>query len=373
MINQATILPANPGASYLRLKPEIEAAVDRVLKSGWYILGRENEAFEHEFAEYLNVAKTVGVANGTDAVELALRAAGINHGDMVITVSHTAVATVSAIERIGALPFLVDISPDTYTMNPIALESALKGSAKNARAVVPVHLYGHPANMDEILTISKKHNLIVVEDCAQAHGATYQNRRVGSMGHLAAFSFYPTKNLGAMGDGGAIATNDPALADRIRLLHQYGWRQRYVSEIPGLNSRLDELQAAILRVKLTHLDTDNSRRKKIATAYNQGLIGLPIHLPTTADHCEHVFHQYTIETNQRDALQQSLRNQGIGTSILYPVPIHLQPAYRDCFTGSSPLSCTESSARRILSLPIYPELDDEQIHSICEAIRMFFV
>jgi dTDP-4-amino-4,6-dideoxygalactose transaminase len=363
------ILSANPGAGYQRLKAELDAAVARVLQSGWYILGRENEAFEQEFAHYLGAAHALGVANGTDAVELALRAAGIGPGDLVVTVAHTAVATVAAIERIGARPYLVDISPATYTLNPAALQGAVAGPAKGARAVVPVHLYGHPADMDAILKIAHENKLTVVEDCAQAHGAFYRGRRTGTIGQLSAFSFYPTKNLGALGDGGAVATHDPALAERVRLLRQYGWRERYVSEIPGLNSRLDEMQAAILRVKLAHLDAANARRRQIAAHYSQGLAGLPLRLPTTAAGCEHVFHQYTIETDQRDALQQTLHKAGIGSAVLYPVPIHLQPAYRGRLQGADRLPCTEAAAGRILSLPMYPELEDEQIASVCRTIR----
>ena len=362
---------ASPHRSYLAHQEEIDAAVSRVLASGGYILGREGEAFEREFADYVGVAHAVGVANGTDAVELALRAAGIGPGDRVVTVSHTAVATVAAIERIGACPCLVDISPDSYTLDPVALRCALEGSARGARAVVPVHLYGHPADMEAILEIAQENKLAVVEDCSQAHGAVYRGRRVGSIGHLSAFSFYPTKNLGAMGDGGAVATSDPALADRLRLLRQYGWRERYISEIQGLNSRLDEMQAAILRVKLGHLDADNARRREIAGQYDAGLAGLSLRQPTVATGCEHVFHQYTIEASGRDELQQALHGQGIGTAILYPMPIHMQPAYRGRLPGADRLPCTEAAAGRILSLPIYPELQDEQVDSICRVLRIY--
>lgn len=360
---------ASPHQSFLAHREEIEAAASRVLASGWYILGGEGEAFEREFAGHVGVAHAVGVANGTDAVELALRAAGIGPGDRVVTVSHTAVATVAAIERIGARPCLADVSPESYTLDPAALRVALEGSARGARAVVPVHLYGHPADMEAILGTARDFNLAVVEDCAQAHGAADRGRRVGSIGHLAAFSFYPTKNLGAMGDGGAVATRDPALADRLRLLRQYGWRERYISEIPGGNSRLDEVQAAILRVKLAHLDAGNARRREIAGRYDAGLGGLPLKRPAVAARCEHVFHQYTIEVGDRDRLQQILRDQGIGTAVLYPVPIHLQPAYRGRLPGADRLPCTEAAAGRILSLPIYPELQDEQVDFICDRIR----
>jgi dTDP-4-amino-4,6-dideoxygalactose transaminase len=365
----AAILPANPGAGYRRLKSEIDAAVARVLNSGWYIMGREGEAFEREFAAYLGVSNVVGVANGTDAVELALRIAGVAAGDTVVTVSHTAVATVAAIERIGARPILVDTCPGTYTMDPRRLQDAMGGAAYGARAIVPVHLYGHPADMDPILEIARSYNVPVVEDCAQAHGATYGGRRVGSLGRLSAFSFYPTKNLGALGDGGAVATSDPALADRLRQLRQYGWRKRYISDIPGVNSRLDEIQASVLRVKLPQLDADNARRQRIARLYDRGLSGLPLQLPATSPNCRHVYHQYTVEVDRRDALRQALRAKGIETAVLYPVPIHMQPAYRGRLGNGCHLPHTDAGASRILSLPMYPEMADEQVSFVCDAIR----
>ena len=366
---QPMIPSAHPGASYLRLQKEIDGAVARVLAGGMYVLGTEGEAFEREFAAYIGVAHAVGVANGTDAVELALRAAGIGPGDRVVTVAHTAVATIAAVERIGARPCLVDISPDSYTLDPEALQRALNTYARGARAVVPVHLYGHPADMDAIGAIAQAHGLAVVEDCAQAHGAVYRGRKAGSLGHVAAFSFYPTKNLGAFGDGGAVVTDDPGLADRLRLLRQYGWRERYVSEIPGVNSRLDEIQAAVLRVKLSRLDEDNRRRGELAVAYACGLAGLPLKLPTVRSGCLHVFHQYTLELDQREAWRDRLRREGIGTSVLYPVPVHLQPAYQGRLAGADRLPCTEAAAGRILSLPMFPELRNDQVQHVCQALN----
>ena len=365
---QQMVPSANPGASYQRLQKEIDGAVARVLAGGMYILGEEGEAFEQEFAAYIGVAHAVGVASGTDAVELALRAVGIGPGDLVVTVAHTAVATISAVERVGARPCLVDISPDSYTLDPEALQTALNTYARGARAVIPVHIYGHPADMEAIGSVAQAHGLAVVEDCAQAHGAVYRGRKAGSLGHVAAFSFYPTKNLGAFGDGGAVVTDDPALAERVRLLRQYGWRERYISEIPGMNSRLDEIQAAVLRVKLSRLDADNQRRIELAMAYARGLAGLPLRLPIVRPGCRHVFHQYTLELDRRGAWQDHLRRQGIGTSVLYPVPVHLQPAYRGRLAGADHLPCTEAAAGRILSLPMFPELRDDQVRHVCQVM-----
>lgn len=369
---QILIPPANPGFGYRRRMREIDEAVSRVLASGWYIFGQELECFEREFATYLDVCHVVGVANGTDAIELALRASGIDKGDLVITVANTAVATVAAIERLGALPYFVDIDPSSMVMSSDALSLALEGEAHRARAVVPVHLYGHPAAMAKIMEIAKCHDLVVVEDCAQAHGASIGGKKVGSFGQLAAFSFYPTKNLGACGDGGCVATNDQALAEKLRMLQQYGWRERYISEIPGLNSRLDEIQAAILRVKLPHLDADNARRNQIARLYAENLHSLPLQLPEVEVGVKHVYHQYVIQLDRRDELLNKLRQSGVGVAVLYPQPIHLQPAYSHSIEGRSNLTFTEKAACQILSLPVYPELEDWQICDVCMKIKDFF-
>ncbi|HKB40142.1 MAG TPA: DegT/DnrJ/EryC1/StrS family aminotransferase, partial [Gemmataceae bacterium] len=330
------LLPADPGAGYLAHKGAIDAAVRRVLESGWYILGQEAAAFEAEFARYLGVRHAVGVGSGTDALHLALRACGVGPGDAVITASHTAVATVAAIELAGAAPVLVDIDPRSFTLDPNRLEQAVaehggRGRASSAgrlKAVIPVHLYGHPADMPAVMDIARRHDLIVIEDCAQAHGAAVERRKVGTWGHLAAFSFYPTKNLGALGDGGAVVTNDPQTAERARLLREYGWRERYKSEVAGMNTRLDELQAAVLRVKLRHLDRENARRRELARTYDAALSATPLVLPRPRGDVDHVYHLYVVRSQQRDELRASLKADGIGTSIHYPTPVHLQPAYR---------------------------------------------
>lgn len=354
---------------YKTMQQELDAAATRVLASGWYILGQEVPAFEEEFAAYLGVAYAVGVASGTDAVLLACRALEIGPGDEVITVSHTAVATATAIELSGATPVFVDIDPVTYTMDVGQIAAAITPRTK---AIIPVHLYGHPAEMDSLLALARQHNLFVIEDCAQAHGAMYKGKRVGTMGDAAAFSFYPTKNLGAMGDGGAVVTNHPAVASRLKMLRQYGWQQRYISDIAGYNSRLDELQAAFLRVKLRHLDAGNATRRHLAAFYNQQLAHLPLTLPTAQPECEPVFHLYVIQTEQRDALQNYLAEQGIGTAIQYPVPVHRQPAYHRLEYEAGSLPVTEGICGRILSLPMHPYLTEVQAKQVATAITTYF-
>jgi dTDP-4-amino-4,6-dideoxygalactose transaminase len=359
-------------AGYLAHRAEIDAAVHRVLESGWYVMGREVECFEQAFCAYIGAHHAIGVGNGTDALELALRACGVGPGDLVYTVSHTAVATVAAIELAGALPVLVDIDPVTFTLDPNCLEEALaRPPAGRSKAVIPVHLYGQPAEMPAILDVARRHGLYVIEDCAQAHGASLAGRMVGTWGDLASFSFYPTKNLGAMGDGGMVVTSDPALAERVRLLRQYGWRERYVSDVPGANSRLDELQAAILLAKLPHLDADNACRRILARTYDTLLAETGISLPQTRPGATHVYHQYAIRLRQRDALRTFLRQAGIGTLVHYPVPVHLQPAYRDRLPRAAVLPRTEQVAREVLSLPIYPQLPDEQARFVSREIRRF--
>lgn len=373
-VNRLIEVPqTDPRASYLAHREEIDSAIQRVLDSGKYILGQEVEHFEQEFAAYIGISHAIGVGNGTDAMELSLRACGVGPSDMVFTVSHTAVATVAAIELAGATPVLVDIDPITYTMDPNSLEDALfHHHAGTPKAVIPVHLYGHPADMSLILKIAKFHGLYVIEDCAQSHGATLDGHMTGTWGDIAAFSFYPTKNLGALGDGGMVVTRDTELAKRIRLLQQYGWRERYISDIPGGNSRLDEMQAAILRVKLQYLDKDNKRRQSLALIYDELLADTGLTLPEVCSGMNHVYHQYVVRLPQRDALQNYLQNAGIGTNIHYPVPIHLQPAYRDRLPFVTPLTLTEQVARQILSLPMFPQLSDEQIRRVTERIRHFF-
>jgi dTDP-4-amino-4,6-dideoxygalactose transaminase len=371
-VSTSQIPQASPGRDYRRNQTEIDAAVRRVLDSGWYILGPEVSAFEAEFASYLGVREAIGVASGTDAVELALRGLGIGPGDAVYTVSHTAVATVAAIERCGATPILVDVDEATGTMDPnslaVAVAAGSRPSGARPAAVVAVHLYGQPAAMDEILSITRAAGLRVVEDCAQAHGARLDGRLAGTMGDAAAFSFYPTKNLGALGDGGLVATDDASAATRIRELRQYGWRDRYVSAVPGVNSRLDEVQAAVLRARLPRLETDNARRREIAARYDAGLQGSAVTLPVARTGVSHVYHQYVIRTRSRDHLISWLRDQGIGTAIHYPVPIHLQPGYAGRLPMVVDLPVTEFLVGEIVSLPIFSSLTDDEVERVIAAI-----
>lgn len=360
------ILQANPGASYAAYRDEIDTAVARVLGSGWYILGKEVEAFEAEFAAYCETKYAVGVSDGTQALALALRALEIGAGDEVITTCHTAVATIAAIELIGATPVLVDIDPVTYTLLPEAVQTAITPRTK---AIIPVHLYGQPAEMDALQAIAEQHGLKLIEDCAQAHGARYRGRRVGSMGVVGCFSFYPTKNLGAFGDGGAVVTDDEGLYQRLRGLRQYGWRERYLSAETGFNSRLDELHAAMLRVKLRHLEADNARRRELARLYNDLLAGAPITLPVARSEGEHVYHLYVVQVNQRDSVMACLKERGIGTAIHYPYPIHLQPAYeRRLRTVPMGLPNLMAVTPRILSLPLYPELSTEAVRQVAHTL-----
>ncbi|HBA59359.1 MAG TPA: erythromycin biosynthesis sensory transduction protein eryC1 [Elusimicrobia bacterium] len=360
---------SNPKAGYLSHKSEIKAAIQRVLESGWYILGHEVDAFEKAFAAYVGVKHAIGVANGTDALELALRACGVGPGDLVFTVSHTAVATIAAIELAGATPVFIDIDPATYTMDPDSLARALARPLKGRpKAVIPVHLYGQPADMPAILKVARRYGLKVVEDCAQAHGARLQGRMAGTWGDMAAFSFYPTKNLGALGDGGMVVTNNAALAEKVRLLQQYGWRQRYISAVPGCNSRLDEIQAAVLRVKLQSLDKENTKRGKLAGLYASRIAGHSLTLPAIMPGAEHVFHQFVVRTSRRDDLRAYLEQLGIKTLIHYPVPVHLQPAYKGRVKLVTPLINTEKAARQILSLPIYPELSEKDVRLVAKMI-----
>ncbi len=362
------IPPFDLKRQYAALKPELDSAIAGVLERGTFILGEEVVAFESEFAAYCGVSDAVGVGSGTEALHLALRACDIGPGDEVITVAHTAVATAAAIEIAGARPIFVDIDPQRWTLDPTQLEAAI---TPRTRAIIPVHLYGCAAELAPILDVARRHQLRVIEDCAQAHGARYHGRRVGRWGDLATFSFYPTKNLGAYGDGGAITTNDPELAERLRLLRQYGWAERYVSTLKGFNSRLDELQAAILRVKLRHLDAWNARRRSLARAYGTLLRDAGLQLPLDPEEGAHVYHLYVIRTTQREALRAYLRENGIGTLIHYPIPIHLQPAYTDAGYGPGALPETEAAAAQVLSLPLYPELHEDEVKVVCDAITAF--
>ncbi len=346
---------------------EAAAALARVLSSGWYILGPEVEAFERAFADYHGVPHAVTVASGTDAIELALRAAGVGPGDEVITVAHTAVATVCAVERAGARPVLVDVDERSSTMDPDAARAAI---TPRTRALVPVHLYGHPAPLHALSRLAQQHNLLLIEDCAQAHGARHDGRLVGTVGHLGAFSFYPTKNLGAYGDGGCVLTRDARLAERLRLLRNYGQTARYHHGERGVNSRLDEVQAALLRVKLRYLDWHNDARRALALAYRQHLRGvtLPAEVHDDAP-VHHVYHLYVVRHPHRDRLREDLERRGVGTLIHYPIPIHLQPAYRDLNYPPGSLPVTERLASEILSLPLYVGLSPQSAARVAGEIE----
>jgi dTDP-4-amino-4,6-dideoxygalactose transaminase len=369
-MNDSIRIPqVDPRANYLAHKEEIDEAIARVLTSGRYILGQEVTTFEQEFAGYIGVKFGIGVGSGTDALQLALRACGVGAGDEVITVSHTAVATAAAIELSGAKPVFIDIESDTFLMDPSGIEKAVTPRTK---VILPVHLYGNVAEMERILGIANRYGLHVIEDCAQSHGARYKERRSGAWGTLATFSFYPTKNLGALGDGGMVVTNDSELATRVRSLREYGWQQRYVSETAGLNSRLDELQAAVLRVKLKYLDGSNEERSRRALLYTRRLQGADVRCPAVRKHVDSVYHLYVIRTKERDSLRDFLRGQGIQTLIHYPVPVHLQNAYKLLGCGPGDLPVTEEVSRQILSLPLYPEMPESEIEEVSSQIGNFF-
>lgn len=364
-----TIPQSHPLAAYQAQRAEIDAAIRRVLDSGWYVHGAEGAAFQAEFAAYLGLPHVQGVANGTDALVLALKALGIGPGDVVASVAHTAVATVSAIEQVGAVPLLVDTDPH-HAMCPYHLAQALAADhAGSIKAVVPVHLFGQMADMPHIVALAHAHGAAVVEDCAQAHGARLHGRMAGTWGEVAAFSFYPTKNLGALGDGGAVACADGELAGRLARLAQYGWVDRVAVEPRGQNSRLDEIQAAVLRVKLARLDADNARRAAIVDRYRHMLAAADLELPGQRPGAVSVHHQFVVASDRRDALAEHLRQAGVGCAVHYPLPVHLQPAFAGrVLVGPGGLAHTEAAARRILSLPLYPQLDDAQVERVAQAV-----
>jgi dTDP-4-amino-4,6-dideoxygalactose transaminase len=359
---------ARPSAQYQALRDEIDGAIRKVLEGHVYIMGPEVERFEAGFAAYAGAAHAVGVANGTDALHLALRALDVGEGHEVIVPAHTAVPTIAAIEMSGAAPAFVDITADRFGLDPALVERAV---TPRTRAIMPVHLYGHPADLGPLLEIARRHGLKLIEDCAQAHGARWQGCRVGSIGDIGCFSLYPTKNLGAIGDAGIVTTQDAGLATRLRELRQYGWRGRQISETPGFNSRLDELQAAILNVKLAHLDAANARRRTIARRYLAAFAELPIALPRAQPDCESVYHLFVVRTALRDRLKAHLQEQGVIAGIHYPVPCHHHPAYRARF-GAVSLPVTEQIVGEILSLPMYPELTDDQVERVIDGVRGFF-
>jgi len=370
-VNNQTIPLSAPISQFLPNEAEIRAAIDRVLKSGLYLLGPESEAFETELAKANCVAHAIGVGNGTDGLAIALRALGINPGDEVITVSHTAIATVAAILMSGAIPVLVDINHDYYTLDPQAFEQAI---TKKTRAIIPVHLYGQPADLSTICEIAARHNIPVIEDCAQAQGARHKDKLVGTFGEMAALSFYPTKALGAIGDGGAILTNNSKMAETLRSLRQYGWDQNRIGQKCGVNSRLDEIQAAILRVKLPLLAAHNRQRAEIARRYDEELASLSsLIIPQRRPGDEHIFHLYVIACERRDGLSEFLAERNIITGIHYPVPAHLQPGYGDkCILPPQGLPVTEATVKRILSLPIFPGIQSAQIDRVVAAIKEFY-
>ena len=348
------------------IRAEVDSVIAEVLDSGWFILGSRVEAFEREFAEYLGLPGVAGVANGTDALTISLKALEIGPGDEVITVANAGVYAAATVDAVGARPIFVDVDPTTHTMDVAQAERAV---TPRSRAILLVHLYGGAADLDALQDLAGRRGLALIEDCAQAHGATWRGRRLGSIGDAATFSFYPTKNLGAYGDGGAVAARDPAVLERVRLLRSYGWRQQYRSELKGTNSRLDELQAAVLSVKLRHLDTWNAARRAIAARYDAGLRG--IQTPVAHPESEHVYHLYVVRSNRRDALRAYLAERGVGTGIHYPLPAHLQPAYEQLGAGPGSLPETERSAGEILSLPIYPELEPAEVDRIVGIVNDF--
>jgi dTDP-4-amino-4,6-dideoxygalactose transaminase len=355
-------------ASYLEIKSELDVAVQRVLNSGWYIQGEEVRAFESEFAEYCNVKYCIGVGNGLDALYLILLAMDIGAGDEVIVPSNTFIATWLAVSSSGAIPVPVEPDETTFNIDPTRIEAAI---TLNTKAIIPVHLYGQPADMDPILKIADRYKLKVIEDAAQAHGARYKGKNVGCLGNAAGFSFYPGKNLGAFGDGGAVTTNDPIIEERVRMLSNYGSQIKYSHDVKGVNSRLDELQAALLRVKLKYLDIWNDKRRNISDQYAKRLNNANIVIPTAISDVIPVWHLYVIRHKKRDSLQKYLRNNGIDTIIHYPIPIHKQLAYKELECSSENMNLTQGIADSILSLPMHPRLKIEEIDTIVNAIYSY--
>ncbi|MDE3088780.1 MAG: DegT/DnrJ/EryC1/StrS family aminotransferase [Chloroflexota bacterium] len=355
-------------AQYATIKPEIDAAMQRVVNNTSFILGKEVAEFEKNFAAFCHAQHCVGTDSGTAALHLALLILGVKAGDEVITTTHTFIATAEVISLIGAKPVLVDIDPRTYNIDPNQIEAAI---TPRTRAIIPVHLYGQPAEMDTILDIARRHNLRVIEDAAQAHGAEYRGKRAGSLGDVACFSFYPGKNLGAYGDAGALVTNDAALADHARMLRDHGRSEKYAHKLVGYGYRLDALQAAILGAKLPHLDAWNARRREIADYYTELLTNTDIITPYVPPHIQPVYHIYCIRHKNRDGLQKHLKARGIETGIHYPIPLHLQPVYQNLGYHAGDFPHTEKAASEILSLPMYPELTNVQAQQIVDALKEF--
>ncbi len=352
---------------YQGIKEEVLAEIGQTLDAMQLFLGKNVQALESDFAAYCSTEFGIGVSSGTDALHIALRACGIGPGDEVITVSHTFIATVEAIILAGAQPVLIDIDPETYNMDPSQIEKMINSKT---RAIMPVHLYGHPADMGPVLELARDHKLKVIEDACQAHGSEYQGRRTGSMGDAGCFSFYFTKNLGAYGEGGMITTSDPEIAQRCRMLRDHGQNTKYHHSLMGINGRLDELQAAVLKVKLPHLDEWLERRQNLARAYNAGLPPSVVK-PREMPWAKHAYHLYVVRTEERAQLREWLETKGIGTGIHYPIPVHLQEAWRNYGGGDFPLPVTEKITGEIISLPMYPELSVEEVDYICGCIREF--
>ena len=353
-------------AQYKQIKPEIDAAVGRVIDSAQFVLGPEVAAFEERFGDYCGVTHCTALNSGTSALHLALLAAGISPGDEVITVSMTFVATTAAILYCGAKPVFVDVAPDTWTMDPELIQAAITPRTK---AILPVHLHGLMADMDPIIDIARRHGLVVIEDAAQAHGAEYKGRRAGSIGDIGCFSFYPGKNLGAYGEGGAAVTNNPDLARRMVLLRDWGQEFKYNHVMPGYNYRMDGIQSAVLNVKMNHIEAWTEARRKMASHYDRLLASTSYRRPAPPLHCRHVYHVYAIELKERDEVQKALQAASIGTGIHYPVPVHLQKAYTGLGCGRGDLPVTEALADRFLSLPIYPELRPEQLSQVVRGLK----
>ena len=364
-MNDSSIPMVDLKAQYATLRGELEPAMAQAMAATQYILGPNVQAFEREAAEYLGVRHALGCASGTDALHLALAGLGIGPGDEVITTPFTFIATAEAIRYVDATPVFVDVDPHTFNLDPAAVERAI---TERTRAIIPVHLFGQPADMDTLNRMACDRGLLVVEDCAQSFGATIAGRQTGSLGAAGAFSFFPSKNLGGFGDGGLVTTHDDAVAEQIRSLRNHGQTARYHHPQIGYNSRLDELQAVVLRHKLPHIDHYNAERRRVADRYNAGLADLAVETPFRRDGAMHVFHQYTALSDQRDTIMQALKDGSIASAIYYPVPLHRQPAFADAEVPDS-LPVAESLAERCLSLPVYPELTDTMIDRICAMIR----
>src|ERR1035441_7802035 len=354
-------------AQYQSIKPEIDAAIARVLDSGQFVLGSEVAVFEQEFATYCGAAECIALNSGTSALHLALLAAGVGPGDEVITVPFTFVASVAAVLYAGARPVLVDIDSRSFTMDPAAIETAITPRTK---AILPVHLYGQPADMDPIMEVARRHGLVVIEDAAQAHGAKYKGRPVGSIGDMACFSFYPGKNLGAYGEGGAVTTSNIEYARTIRMLRDWGQDRKYHHVLRGFNYRMEGFQGAILRVKLRHLERWTEARRAVVSLYNDLLSDSGVETPTEMPWARHVYHIYTLRADDRDSLQAALRAEGIQTGIHYPVPLHIQPAYADLGYARGVFPQSEKAAAEVLSLPLYPEMTDDQIQRVSQALTV---